>query len=231
MLKWIALLLMIVDHIAYVIHDFIPFELYIIMRGIGRLSFPVFVYYVVLGLGRTSNLKSYMLRLFAFAVFAEIAKRMFDIFQHSSLNVIFSLFIYGVIYMLIEGRLGKLKINNSFRYAIVAIILLTIIPYVEYNYAGFLIFISLYYINKSSIKNKNLIAMLAILLSFTPEMLLIDGVKIQWIAGFAGLLMFNKTLDSRIFSPKVEKWTFYWFYPIQWILLGLFYYLLLLPSS
>lgn len=230
MLKWMALLLMILDHIAYIAYEFIPYELYLILRGIGRLSFPIFVYYITLGLERTSNLKSYMMRLLTFATLAEIAKRIFVIFRHPYLNVIFSFFVYGVIYMLIEGRLGKLKLSKTFRYAIAAVILLTVVPYTEYSYAGFLIFISLYYINKSPIKHKNIVSALAILLAFTPEMVLInDGATIQWIAGFSGLFMFNNTLDSRVFSPKVEKWTFYWFYVIQWILLGLLYYLLLFP--
>lgn len=224
MLKWIALVLMIVDHFAYVIVDFIPYEVYIVMRGLGRLSFPVFVYYVVLGLGRTSNLKVYMGRMFSFALLAEIAKRSFSLFRDSYVNVIFSLFLYGAIYVLFENKVGKLKISKTMRVGLIAL-LLVILPYVEYGYSGFLVFFSLYFVHKKIPKGKqHIYSAILITLSFVPDMVMSDGPYIEWLAGFSGLLMFNDNLDKRILTPKIEKWTFYWVYPLQFVVLGIIYY-------
>lgn len=221
MLKWIALILMLVDHFAYTLGEFMTEDIYFMMRSVGRISFPVFVYYVMLGLGRTSNLSRYMSRLLIFAVFAEVVKRAFPFFVDPYLNVIFSLLLYGVFYLLLEDRLGKFKLDISTR--VLLIIMLTfILPYVEYGYGGFLVFLSLYYINKYvSNKRKFIYSAILITLAFVPDVFLLNMPNYQLFAGVSGLLMFNKTLDKRVLPPKVEKWTFYWVYPLQWIFFGL----------
>lgn len=226
MLKWIALLLMLIDHFAHTLMSFIPEDIYVVMRSLGRISFPVFVYYVALGLGRTSNLKKYMARLLIFAGLAELAKRIFPFFIDPYLNVIFSLFIYGVFYLLLENRLGKFKVNIFIR-VIMILILTFVLPYVEYGYAGFLVFLSLHFINKfAPEKGKSILASILITLSFLPTILM-GGPTYQLLAGVAGLFMFNDSYDRRIFSPEIEKWTFYWVYPIQWGIFGiLFLYML-----
>lgn len=220
MLKWIALVLMLIDHFAHTLVSFISEETYVVMRSLGRISFPVFVYYVVLGLGRTSNLKKYMSRLFTFAVIAEIIKRAFPFFIDPYLNVIFSLFIYGIFYLLLENRLGKLK-GSTFTRIAMMIMFTFILPYVEYGYSGFFVFLSLYFINKlTPSKDKFIYASIFITLSFVP-VILMGGPVYQLFAGAAGLFMFNDSYDRRIFSPKVEKWVFYWIYPIQWGVYGI----------
>lgn len=225
MLKWIALVLMLVDHFAYVMVDSIPHELYLPMRILGRLSFPVFVYYVVLGLGRTSSLKVYMGRLLLFALFSEIVIRYVGLFSHPYLNVIFSLLLYGLIYIIFENKLS-FEIDKITR-SVMIVLLIILLPYVEYGFSGFLVFASLYYINKKvQDKRKFIYAAILISLSFVPEMVFNMTSEIQLFAGISGLLMFNRNLDKRMFAPAFEKWTFYWVYPLQWIFFGVIYYYL-----
>lgn len=58
LIKWLAIILMTVDHIgAYL------FPQYPILRVIGRISFPLFLYTTVLGTQRTRNFKRYLLQL------------------------------------------------------------------------------------------------------------------------------------------------------------------------
>lgn len=224
MLKWIALMFMLIDHFAYIMFEFIPYEVYLPMRVIGRISFPIFVYYVVLGVGRTSKLKTYMTRLFLFALLAEVVIRSLGLFSNPYLNVIFSLLVYAVIYVLYENKLGKLKVNSTIRFATI-ILLIMLLPYVEYGYSGFLVFASLYFVHKKIPEGvQHLYAAVLISLSFLPEILFAGGWQIQLLAGLSGLLMFNQKLDGRIFSPRVEKWTFYWAYSIQWLFFGALYY-------
>ncbi|MFH0748685.1 MAG: TraX family protein [Candidatus Bathyarchaeota archaeon] len=68
MLKWIALITMTIDHLGAV---FFPEN--VSMRIIGRISFPLYCYLLVLGLESSKkNPKSYFMRLFTFALISQV---------------------------------------------------------------------------------------------------------------------------------------------------------------
>jgi len=82
-LKLIAIIVMVVDHIAHVYgqnftgilftgsltasHDAVAF-----MRIIGRLTFPIMAFFVAEGCRKTSSIQKYMVRLFGFAMLSQI---------------------------------------------------------------------------------------------------------------------------------------------------------------
>lgn len=70
-LKLIAIITMLIDHIGAV---FIPgnSQLYLLMRIIGRLAFPIFAFLIVEGFFHTSDIKKYLTRLGIFALISEI---------------------------------------------------------------------------------------------------------------------------------------------------------------
>ena len=70
-LKLIAIITMLIDHIAAVL---IPSDtmLWLVMRCIGRLAFPIFVFLLVEGFHHTRDVKKYLLRLGAFALISEV---------------------------------------------------------------------------------------------------------------------------------------------------------------
>lgn len=83
-LKIIAMVTMFIDHLgatlvfAYVLNlqgearqDW--YSIYKVMRGIGRLAFPIYCFFIVEGLKHTSNVKKYIIRLLTFAVISEIS--------------------------------------------------------------------------------------------------------------------------------------------------------------
>ncbi len=72
-MKWIALLLMVVDHIGYYFGEHMPGEIYLLLRLVGRLSFPLFAYSVALGYIRTRSRPRYFARMFLFAAMTEFA--------------------------------------------------------------------------------------------------------------------------------------------------------------
>ena len=69
LLKLIALLTMMIDHIGVVYQPLFDVSLY---RYIGRIAFPIFVFFVAEGCRRTSNIEKYVLRLGAFALISEL---------------------------------------------------------------------------------------------------------------------------------------------------------------
>ncbi|MEE5994356.1 MAG: TraX family protein [Oscillospiraceae bacterium] len=71
-LKWIAILSMLTDHIAIVLSEGISNDNYIIMRTIGRLAFPLFCYMTAESFYFTTSPKRHLLRLLLLAIISEI---------------------------------------------------------------------------------------------------------------------------------------------------------------
>lgn len=67
LLKVIAMVMMVIDHMGAVLFPEVPY-----LRLIGRISFPIFTWLLIMGFTHTSNLKKYMLRMGIFAVISEI---------------------------------------------------------------------------------------------------------------------------------------------------------------
>jgi len=87
MLKWIALITMTIDHIGAV-----SYPENSVLRMIGRLSFPLFSYLLVLGLESTRNVKRYFARLLIFAFASQVPFYLaFGREPFESLNVFFTL--------------------------------------------------------------------------------------------------------------------------------------------
>lgn len=75
MLKLLACLFMLLDHIGYYFHDALPGPLVLVLRGLGRLAFPIFAWSVARGFSRTHNPLVYFVRIAVFAVLTEAAFR------------------------------------------------------------------------------------------------------------------------------------------------------------
>ena len=102
-LKWIAVISMLIDHTAEVLMNHnaaltepIWAQIYVLMRGIGRIAFPIYAFLLVEGFLHTRDVKKYLTRMFLFAVVSEIP---FDLavfhtpFYWGYQNVFFSLFL------------------------------------------------------------------------------------------------------------------------------------------
>ena len=109
-LKMIAVISMLIDHTAVALLEpmFINgfdtvlglpiniFDLYEIMRGIGRLAFPIYCFMIVQGFKYTGNIARYALRLFIFALISELPFDLAlvkDSFNFAYQNVFFTLLI------------------------------------------------------------------------------------------------------------------------------------------
>lgn len=104
-LKWIALITMITDHVGasflkyyFIAHGkYEPLKTaYEVLRDIGRIAFPIYIFLLIEGYIHTKNVTKYLLRLGLFALISEIP---FDlafydkVFYWNKQNVFFTLFI------------------------------------------------------------------------------------------------------------------------------------------
>ncbi len=103
-LKWIAVATMLIDHFAaifftgsaYAGHLLFSWNVYVVLRAIGRLAFPLFAFLLAEGFRHTRSVEKYLSRLFLFGVLSEIP---FDLafsrtwMDWSYQNVYFTLFL------------------------------------------------------------------------------------------------------------------------------------------
>jgi hypothetical protein len=73
MLKILACLFMLLDHIGYYYADMLPDEIGFALRCIGRLAFPIFAWSVAQGYRRTHSIIRYFFRMVIFAALTEVA--------------------------------------------------------------------------------------------------------------------------------------------------------------
>ena len=122
-LKYIAIITMIIDHIAFA---FIPSSnpMYSICRFFGKLTAPIMCYFLAEGYNYTSSKLKYGLRLFIFSIVSQFA---FSLAFYNTLfilkfNMIFTLFICFLVllsYDKIKNKLLKVFFDNIINYIII----------------------------------------------------------------------------------------------------------------
>lgn len=139
-LKVIAAVTMLIDHFAYIfVNSAEHTQLYRCLRGIGRLSFPIFCFVLVQGFQTTKDVRKYLIRLFLFALLSEIPYDFAfsgQLYAPADQNVIFTMFI-GVLVLagmrqwsnlyvqaavLLAGCLAAAYIRSDYTYQGVALI-------------------------------------------------------------------------------------------------------------
>jgi hypothetical protein len=92
LLKIIAIVTMVSDHVGKILYPDL-----LLLQVIGRLSFPLFAYLVVLGVESTKKPRKYMVTLLVFALISQIPYYLaFGIQPFDRLNILFSLFLCAV---------------------------------------------------------------------------------------------------------------------------------------
>lgn len=119
-LKIIAIVTMIVDHLTVAFEPYISNNLYLTGRLIGRIAFPIFAYQIALGYKRTKNPWKYFVRLLILAVVSEVP---FDLLVFESYfnleynNVLWTLSAGLLVLILTDELIKKLSIkSNAFKF-------------------------------------------------------------------------------------------------------------------
>ena len=169
-LKTIALIAMVIDHIGFYFSPVLPIPVYTIFRYIGRIAMPIFVYLLVQGFFHTKNFKKYIIRLSIFAVITQILITIL-MFVNTKLlpsyiaakqiyttgNILFtfvlSMLVLKLLYEDILIKKWDYNKNLSLKIVCIAIIVLaTILLPIDYGVEVIILGVLFYYIEKFKIQ-------------------------------------------------------------------------------
>lgn len=219
-LKLIAVISMFIDHLAAVFYPELLTNksLYLLMRIIGRIAFPLFAFVLVEGFSHTRNRKRYIQRMFIFALLTE---PIFDLAFTGQLvswqqqNVMFTFTIGLFVLNLFE----RYKLRNeaaSFFVLILGIIVADLLR-VDYRGFGIVMIMMMYFLRN----NRSLVLLSIVILN-----LLITGFQFKTLEtslqAFGGLsILFIHFYNEKRGAPL--KYFFYLFYPVHLLLLYVVY--------
>ena len=211
-LKTIAMVFMLIDHFAYIMIERglgLGGNLYLIdrvLRGMGRVAFPIFCFTIVEGFQRTSNSRAYLKRLIIFALISEIP---FDLaFRGSLLNMNYQ----NVFWTLAFGLAALIIYNDLFMSnwkKVIGLLLCFYIPYrfhTDYSIYGVLTIFAMYYFRREPLK---------MCMAGYIVLLLQSPTEVWAVFGFLLLLLYNGE------RGQGNKKFYYWFYPVHLLVLVL----------
>ena len=201
-LKLIALITMLLDHIGYLF-----FPNIILFRIIGRLSFPIFAFFVSEGYKYTKSKKKYLLTMICFALLSQPIF-MLTINNHM-LNILFT-FSFAIVLLMFIDNFSKDKVLYSIYILLIVIILitLTIMNAIDYGIFGVLLVIVFNKIKNIIIKYVFATICLCLLLTYSFI------YQLSSILSIFLLLLYNGEKGNLNL-----KYLFYAFYPLHLFIL------------
>ena len=212
MLKLIALVTMIIDHVGVVIILSIPsatepiitfgtmqMSMYSMFRITGRLAFPLYVFLLVEGFLHTHDRKKYGINLFAFAIISEIPwnlEHTGSLF-YAEQNVFFTLF-FGYVGICCYENFKKDNIKKIL--ALSGLFILSFVFKADYGVKGYCFILFMYIMRKDKI-TKSLIG--SCFFSLQPVILI----------SFLIMSLYNG--ERGFIKGKVLKYLFYILYPLH----------------
>lgn len=233
-LKLIACFSMLTDHLTYCfvarynwvsLTDSSENVWWYLGRGIGRSAFVIFSFLLVEGFFNTKNLKKYILRLLVTAIIAEAA---FDLmcgyFREDNIfaaqNSVF-LFVLALILMYVLLYIEKLYSEKkpAWRYLLsaVACALFSLAAYflnIDYGYIGMSLILIFFFFRKQGWR------LVVAVIIWSIACLFLE-FQLEW----AGVLALIPIMQYNGEKGKGWKWTFYIFYPLHMLILGIIQYI------
>ena len=217
MLKVLACIFMVVDHIKYALPSCLnDFTLYF-----GRIAFPLFAFCAVQGYKHTKSLKYYLLRILMGALISQIPFMLFNRLPGLGgfgLNVMFTIF-FGLLAIKVYE-----EVNNRFLkyFCVISIGLISLIFRCDYKMYGVILIFILYRFENNKLKQAVVFSILVVCrylfriwyykTGFTEYMI---KMCIATIFPVIFMLLYNGKQ-----GPKLKKF-YYWFYPIHLLVLYL----------
>lgn len=233
-IKIIAILTMLCDHTSDAIWGNLTY-----LNIIGRISFPLFCFQLVIGYKHTTNVKKYLFRLFIFGILSQIP---FSLFIYTftktfyTLNIFFTLLL-GLLSIILLDKLSNKLIAII---ADVFIILLAHLIHVDYGWFGIclIICIFLFYNDKHflntdnnffNILHNNLLLSIAFFLLCLLKFSVHFSITSPFIVWAEILGTFFPIIFMLLYNGKKGpslKYFFYAFYPIHLSILTIIHYII-----
>ncbi|QQY80137.1 TraX protein [Keratinibaculum paraultunense] len=232
-LKIIAIIAMLIDHIAWA---FVPTGTILgqIMHIIGRITAPIMSYFISEGFYYTRSVKKYALRLGIFAIISHIP---YYYFMNGQLPISFSngfkfKIQTSVIYTLLLGLISLIiwnseRINKKLKILLIILICIIAIPG-DWSFITVL-WILFFGINHNDFNNQmSSFITISIPIIMSPLLMLLNNYNYWYEQIFnIGILLAVPLLKQYNGKPggnKNSKWLFYIFYPLHLLVLGLIKY-------
>lgn len=200
----IAMISMLLDHTAIVLW---PDNIW--MRIIGRLAFPIYGYFLILGYQRTRNLKRYMWRLLLIAGISQVFY--VAVFKNGEWNVVFTFLAVMVVFKVLE----HLNVRYAWLIVLISAVLLELMPF---EYGAYALFLLLIYRVKVAPLGMHLMLNMAWVIYAGW------GWSIQIFSLFVTIVIFHfSTLHSWLERFQVSKALWRIFYPAHLFLIFLVY--------
>ncbi len=197
-LKWIAVVSMVIDHFACSVYPCLngyDIEVYHILRGIGRIAFPIYCYLLVEGFFLTKNVWRYLRNLLLFAAVSEIPFNMAvfgHVFYPQGQNVYCALAI-GICAMMLLKRVDGFRVWQLLAQG------------VDYRWKGIAFIVLFYYLRK---------------LRFRQEVTAVVGAVAFGIYERAAVFAFLPLYLYNGKRGRQAKYVFYAIYPLHLLLFG-----------
>ena len=243
-LKWIAVIAMVMNHIAIAWHSILPFGVLLPLYAAGGLTYTIMAYFVVEGYRYTSNLKKYMSRLLIFGLIAQAFHPMVlgttQMLSGLFLNILFTINLSLIVLLMYD----KIKVRVLFwLFFIVACV---IAMFMDLFFVGILVPL-LYYATKKESRRRTLPGVIAGiiwlvlgLLSVLPVVALLNTPGMEQQAGYIladlgitkDLIWATPTFAIGCFMGAVlirnyngdrgkpAKWLFYVAYPLHFAIIA-----------
>lgn len=200
-LKIIAMVTMLIDHVGYYL---VPpgTSVYLAMRIIGRIAFPIFAYYVATGYKRTSDINRYMGRMFVFALITQVP---FYFFSHGQfyLNVMFTFFMALLMLRLYERK------------NLLWVLMIFLADVLNMDYGAYGLFIILIFYLFSENRKKTFLLLLALSLVYDTLRVLEYG-NFHWSLYIQSLCVMAVPVIYYNFKHiRINKYVSYLFYPVH----------------
>ncbi len=206
LLKWIAIITMTVDHVGAILYPE-----FTVLRFIGRLSFPLFAYLLILGMESTRNIRNSLTRLFLFSIISQVPFFLalgFEPFGY--LNIFFTL-SFGLLFIYFFKRTSV--------FALVPVFASFVLPF-DYGIYG-IAMIGCMYILKEDTKFGVVSLVLLNTLFLVPwniQFLSISAIPLI-VLHKNGSLKIKREANEKVAIPLWRKYFFYVYYPLHLALL------------
>ncbi|MBR6619637.1 MAG: conjugal transfer protein TraX [Clostridia bacterium] len=231
MLRTIAVVLMLSDHIWATVMSFGNWMTYI-----GRMAFPIFAFQIAEGFVHTSNFKKYALRLLGFAVITEIPFNLFYSsrwFNPYHQNVLFTLLLGLLAISVIDKARKKLTVKTVALSVLwlLLICVASVLGFVDYGFTGMITVVMFYLLRDFPFAwLAQLVAMVLInIVFFEGQVVPVEifgkmfEIPTQGYAVFA-LIPIWLYGGRKGRSSKIMQYGFYAFYPVHMLILYLIKY-------